>query len=244
MIVDMSSDVSVRTDWCEVWWATQADEQPWHLETLSLAERERRDALWRAEDRARFTVACTLLRVVVSRHLGCSPADAPIHRSCPDCSRPHGKPEVPGTGLHVSLSHSGDRIVVAATYAGPVGVDVEEFSPDLNVPAMAPAILSPAELAEWTGATPDDFYAYWTRKESVLKATGHGLRAPMNGVTVSRPNEAARLLAADGIDGAAAASHMQDLHLGRGYAAAITVLTSAAPRIRTVNAATLLYMSR
>jgi 4'-phosphopantetheinyl transferase len=39
----------------------------------------------------------------------------------------------------------------------------------------------------------DGFLRYWTRKEAVLKATGDGLRVPMDELVVSAPEEAAEL---------------------------------------------------
>jgi 4'-phosphopantetheinyl transferase len=85
-----------------------------------------------------------------------------IVRSCRSCgSDRHGKPHVVvpegRPAVHLSLSRSGGRGVVAVTDVGPVGVDVE----DLHVQGVE-------------GVTTDDLVA-WVRAESLVKATGHGL---------------------------------------------------------------------
>ena len=99
---------------------------------------------------------------------------------------PPGRPP-----LHVSLAHAGDRVVVAATDLGPVGVDVEldscaEFA---GFDAVSLAESERQELAalpsvhRMTGRT-----QMWVRKEAVLKATGDGLTVDPRRVIVSPPS--------------------------------------------------------
>jgi len=88
---------------------------------------------------------------------------------------PDGRPLVPG--LAVSVSHTHNLVVVAATNTGPVGVDIEEVYPR-EVAALARRWFVPAEL-EWMAAQPDELVAFlqlWTAKEAVGKALGQGLR--------------------------------------------------------------------
>src|SRR3546814_7790260 len=40
----------------------------------------------------------------------------------------NGCPQVPGTGLNTSLSHSGTAVAIALTGAGAIGVDIEPAS--------------------------------------------------------------------------------------------------------------------
>jgi 4'-phosphopantetheinyl transferase len=122
-----------------------------------------------------------------------------------------------GTDLHASISHSGDRIVVALTGAGPIGVDVERISP-IEVDALASDVLAPFEKA----SSARDFFVYWVRKESVVKATGDGIVAGLDRVRVSRPSEPPLLLDYPGRSLSSAT--MTDLCPGEGYVAAVTVL--------------------
>jgi 4'-phosphopantetheinyl transferase len=208
----------------EVWWGRPSAELPWHAELLDGAERERRRALRRAEDQARFTVAAALLRLVAGRRLGVAPGELAIDRTCEDCGRPHGRPQLPGTGLAASISHSGDRVAVAITNAAAVGVDVEQVKP-ISVEQLASHVLGEDEAA----ATLGEFFCYWTRKEAVVKATGEGLRMALSKVVVTRPGQPPALLRYG--DRTDLVASLADLDAGDGYAAAVAVLTGAELRI-------------
>jgi len=222
----------VRVD---VWWARPSEAPSWRFDLLHLldkAERDRRSALRRAADQARFTVAATVLRLAAGRLVGVPADRLVVDRTCPDCGRPHGKPRLPGHQIEVSVSHSGDRVVVAATAVAPVGVDVEQIGP-VDQARLADHVLAPGEVA----SSVTDFFRYWTRKESVLKATGDGLRVAMTDILVSGPSQAPTLLRyADRTDITAS---MADLSPGEGYAAAVTVLGVGPQQVRERQAAEL-----
>lgn len=201
---------------CQVWFADLVAERPEHLALLDEVERGRRVRYQRDADRARFTVAAALLRLVVAHETGTEPGSVRIDRSCEQCGAPHGKPRVSGAGPHVSVSHSGDRVAVATTWAAPIGVDVEVIT-ERDVADLGRSVLTDAEPV----SCPEDFYTYWCRKESVVKATGDGLRVPLIGVVVSPAGDPARLVSYQGVPVAAS---MCDLAAGSGYAAAVTVL--------------------
>ncbi|MCX5116654.1 4'-phosphopantetheinyl transferase superfamily protein [Micromonospora sp. NBC_00362] len=81
--------------------------------------------------------------------------------------------------LAVSVSRTAGLVVVAASRAGAVGVDVERIRP-LPALALARRWFPPTELA-WLGDRPEagrtvDFLRLWTAKEAVGKALGRGLR--------------------------------------------------------------------
>ena len=79
----------------------------------------------------------------------------------------------PTGGVYWSLSHSG-RYVAAVVAPCAVGIDIEEIR---NVPDELKNQI--ASRAEWqlpaVDRQPALFFRYWTAKEAVLKATGHGL---------------------------------------------------------------------
>jgi 4'-phosphopantetheinyl transferase len=178
---------------CRVWWADLNDVRAARVELLDGVESARRDRYLRAEDRDRFTLGVVLSRVALGAALGLPPQRVPLDRTCPKCGRPHGAPRVEG-GPYLSVSHSGDRVAVAMSHGGPVGVDVEASGrePGEN---LAAHVLSPAEAARHGTLDAAGFLTYWTRKEAVLKATGDGLAVPMPDLTVSAPDEPPRLLA-------------------------------------------------
>lgn len=210
---------------CQVWWARPGDAREAHLALLDPVERERRAAFHRQVDRDRFTVGAALLRLVVAGHAGADPAALAVDRSCAHCGRPHGKPDAPGTGLAVSVSHAGDRVAVACGRFPHVGVDVEERS-DAAAEELAGRVLAPGESAGTGG-----FFTYWTRKEAVLKATGDGLRVPMTEVVVSAPDEPPAVLGFAPRPELVGRFAMATLHPGEGYAAALAVLRADGPAL-------------
>ena len=96
-----------------------------------------------------------------------------------------------------SLSHSGGHAVLAVPSADfPVGVDLERLRPR-RFDAWPDWVLH-ADEASWLQQHAElaDYYALWTLKEALLKATGQGLaEMPQTGL---RPNgDGGRLCAGD-----------------------------------------------
>jgi 4'-phosphopantetheinyl transferase len=219
---------------CELYLAELGQLLPWHHGLLTGTEEQRAARYRFAADRDRFVLATALLRLAAAAHAGIDPAAVRLDRSCDRCGEPHGRPRLPGTSLHASISHSGDLVAVALTSAGPVGVDVEEIRPRDYEP-LIPRVCGPQERPHVASA--GDFYTYWTRKEAVLKATGSGLRMPMTKLTVTPPGSAPALLA---LDGDPPPCQLMDVTAGSGYAAAIAVLTAAEAPVRMADSAALL----
>jgi 4'-phosphopantetheinyl transferase len=209
-------------DTCLVWWAAVADYRPGHDRLLSDVEIARAGRMHRAEDRTRQRLGAVLLRLAAGSALGEPPERVHVDRTCPRCSAPHGRPLLPGTGLHASITHSGDVVGLALTGVAPVGLDVERIS-DVDVDGLAASVLHPDERAP----DGDAFFTYWTRKEAVVKATGDGLRVPLTAVRVTAPAQRPELLAYPGRDGGLPA-HLVDLRPAAGYRAALAVLTADA----------------
>src|SRR5581483_6699850 len=173
-----------------VWWARPADAGafPGLAALLDGTERERWSGYRRAEDRNRFLVGCSLAKSVAAGELGLTAAEIALDRTCAQCGKPHGKPRLVGSDLELSVSHSGDRVAVAAARGAPVGVDVEDANGrargEDDQAALERYVLSDAEMATYPvgPAVPDaeqrlrNFLVIWTRKEAVTKATGDGLR--------------------------------------------------------------------
>jgi 4'-phosphopantetheinyl transferase len=212
----------------QVWWAARGDVRPGHVRLLDAVEHGRRDRYLRAEDRDRFTIGVALTRLVLGEALDVPPERVPLDRTCPDCDRPHGAPRLPGgTGPYVSISHSGDRIALAVSTAGPLGVDVEAARGELDR-EVAGRVLGSAEVADLERLGParrqSGLLAYWTRKEAVVKATGDGLRVPLTDLHVSAPDEGPRLLAWRGRPGLPGRFRLHALDPGPGYAACLALI--------------------
>lgn len=219
-----------------MWWGEAAAYASWHDSLLDQAERARRDRYMFEADRARFAVAAALLRLVAGRMLGIAPERVGIDRRCASCDRPHGKPSLGAGAPQVSVSHSGDYVVVATCREAPVGVDVEQAARRTDYRALIPHVLDPAEAP--AAADLAAFLRYWVRKEALVKATGDGLVAGLRRVTVTPPDQPPRLLSYEPRPGLRAALH--DLAGRPGHPAAVAVLTSSPLDVTEHDAAPLL----
>jgi phosphopantetheinyl transferase len=121
-------------------------------------------AVWRLQRGAEHPIES-----IAARYLGCTRvtrAEA-------------GKPELEGSELAVSLTHSGDVVLVAVAGAGAVGVDAELLRPDAAGWTLVDHALTVSERARLEAVPVPDraesFLQTWTRKEALLKAAGTGL---------------------------------------------------------------------
>ena len=213
----------------QVWWSRVAplDAVAQWLDTRDLT---RVVALNREDDRARFATGRALLRLVASRLMEVPPQGVRVRMLCPLCgSDRHGRPVVTAVdGVRppqVSIAHAGDRVVVALTMTGPVGVDVERVSatPD----GVADVAWSPAERAaldlQPEGRSSEARARVWVRKEAVLKATGYGLAVAPSSLTVTTGPGDARVLAWAGHEDWAGCLGLMDIDVGPGYAGCVAV---------------------
>ncbi|MGW4032416.1 4'-phosphopantetheinyl transferase family protein [Streptomyces sp. NPDC004838] len=191
-----------------------------HRHLLDAEESARLDAFRRPADRDAFAVAHVALRRLLGDRLGQSPEAVTLERDpCVHCGGPHGRPVVPGDAVHFSLSHTSriaDGMVVIALAPAPVGVDVEAV-PGAGTITDVSSQLHPRERTELAALPTADralaFTRCWTRKESLLKATGAGIGGDLSHVYVGAgPRPAADT-----------GWSLTDLPVDPGYAAAVAV---------------------
>lgn len=215
----------------QVWWASPDLAGPRHERLLNEAERGRLGKYRRPADRARFLAGVALSRLALGELLGVAPERVPLVRECTDCAGPHGKPRLPGGEVELSVSHSGDRVAVAAGGRAPLGVDVEGVHGlGGDHEELVRRVLGPEEREELLQLPPERrahaFFTWWSRKEALLKAAGTGLHTPMTALRVSPPlpGRAPVLLASDAAEVPAAGASLFALCPGDGYVAALAVL--------------------
>lgn len=221
---------------CHVWRLPVVPGRWDAFDVLDEHERARHDRFVQPADRARYRTAHVGVRLLLGGYLGVAPRALRFGRDCRHCGADHGKPAVvePVTTLDFSLTHSGDRVAIAVA-AAPVGVDVQEIEERTDVTAIGSMVLSPPELS-WLRDLPPErvrtaFFGYWARKEALLKATGHGLAVPMAELTLSPPDEPARL-----VEWAAKAPleepvRLRDLAVGPEYTGSVALLTDHPIRV-------------
>jgi 4'-phosphopantetheinyl transferase len=74
--------------------------------------------------------------------------------------------------LHYNIAHSGNWMVIAVSNT-PVGIDIEHINPSFDHTEVLPVCFSNDEASSIQNN--ERFYLLWTRKESLVKATGKGL---------------------------------------------------------------------
>jgi 4'-phosphopantetheinyl transferase len=206
-----------------------ADPAPFEA-SLSAEERARADRFAFPRERARFVVSRGLLRAVLARRAGGTPAGQSI------VIDPLGKPRLGGTcgqgRLRFNVSHTGDLWACALTVGAEVGLDVEEVRPDRSIESIARTYFKRAEADAVLGLEGAGrvaaFHRVWTRKEAWLKARGFGITVALDSFEVSHGAGDARLVATRPEPDEAARWTLRDLDLGPGFAGAVAVEGTAA----------------
>jgi 4'-phosphopantetheinyl transferase len=87
-----------------------------------------------------------------------------------------GKPHLKAGKPFISISHAGALCALAVS-DGIVGLDLEYLGREVKGDSLAHRVLTPEEYAVFRQRheDPEFFFSVWTRKESVMKATGKGL---------------------------------------------------------------------
>jgi 4'-phosphopantetheinyl transferase len=197
---------------------------------LDAGETRRLDRIERMESRQEFLTSRVLVKTLVAELSGVEPIDVRLGYTCALCGEAHGRPIVTAPRaamrVHVSLTHAGQRVVVAASTGAPVGVDVEPIAATgfdgFDAVALTPEERRSLRRLDERARTAARA-TYWARKEALLKASGEGLTLDPATVELARTR-----------------AQLRDLDVGRGYAAALAVLTQRAVRVTVfrVSAAT------
>ena len=82
------------------------------------------------------------------------------------------------------MSHSHNVVSYAVALNYRVGIDIELHDNALNIQELTSLVFTKAESKYFSTLKSDEklefFYSLWTKKESLIKATGQGLSYPIN----------------------------------------------------------------
>jgi 4'-phosphopantetheinyl transferase len=152
---------------------------------LDDAERARAARFHFPEDRDAYVAAHALLRAELSHRADRAPGDWRFLATA------QGKPYLvdPPRDLRFSLTHARGMVAVAIAEGIDVGVDVEAADRRVEDMKLAERFFAPQEAAFLRAldgdARREAFFALWTLKESVVKATGDGLSRGLHGFAVA-----------------------------------------------------------
>ncbi len=172
----------------------------------------------------RFTVAHGRLREIVGAYADTAPESLAFAHGA------RGKPHLAhgAAALEFNLSHAQHLGLIGVARGAAIGVDIEVMRPMAEMADIAQRNFAPAEFDEWRRLPAEQraagFFACWTRKEAVIKATGDGLSMPLDGFAVSvHPAQPARLLEIHGSAEAAAQWTLQSFRPVDGVFAAVAL---------------------
>jgi 4'-phosphopantetheinyl transferase len=198
---------------------------PSQIAILSPSEQQRAAAFRTPALQNLYSKAHIALRQFLSACTGMAPQDLVF------TTNQWGKPAL-ASGPHFNLSHSGDKILIALSATGPVGIDIEQIKPAPPY-EIAPEAFTPEERDLLAHTEPQDraeiFYQLWTRKEALVKAIGRGLDLGLQNITVHSNLAAAQSIAnLSGPLAEAGAWHLFRLPPISGFAAALASQDDAA----------------
>jgi 4'-phosphopantetheinyl transferase len=198
---------------------------------LDASERARADRFRWAADRDPYIAAHALLRATLSRMAGIGAADLRFRTA--KSGKPALDPAQALPDLHFSLSHTRGLAACAVGRPHALGIDAEAWRAPAPI-ELAARYFAPAEarlVAEQAPAErPSTFYRLWTLKEAYLKATGHGLAAPLDSFALSLDPVAIAVATPD----SAAPWHFAEFRPGPAHSLALAVQS---PRPIPVDAA-------
>ncbi|MBN1516580.1 4'-phosphopantetheinyl transferase superfamily protein [Candidatus Sumerlaeota bacterium] len=162
-------------------------EDAW-MRALSPDERERAAAMRHAGARENFMQTRAILRRILADALQTAPETLRF------TAGPQGKPRLAGEthdALNFNVSHTDGLALIALCREARVGVDAERLR-EIEAAKLARRYFAVEERRVIDAAAPErrleTFFAVWTLKEALLKATGEGVTRPLNNFAVS-PHE-------------------------------------------------------
>jgi 4'-phosphopantetheinyl transferase len=91
----------------------------------------------------------------------------------------YGKPFINKSDIDFNISHSGNFAICAISVNSKVGIDIEEIRP-IELTDFKENLTEREWFEIQLSENPlNQFYYFWTRKESVIKADGRGLSLPL-----------------------------------------------------------------
>jgi 4'-phosphopantetheinyl transferase len=155
--------------------------------SLSDEEKQRAAKFLSASKSREFTITRSTLRKILAQTLDCDPSEITI------ANHADGKPYLQyrqgDTRVRFSVSHSADLAMIAVTLDRDIGIDVEKIRTDIDYQTLARRFFSAAEYEAIQDCSEQiqlqAFFATWTRKEAVVKATGKGIAAGLKLFDVS-----------------------------------------------------------
>ena len=152
-----------------------------YLELCNQQERERYERIVHLPTQRNHLLARAMVRTILSRYQDVTPTDWRFVTNQYDC--PFIDPSQNTLDLRFNLSHATGLVVLGVTRGRQLGVDVEWSPRRLKVEEVADSFFAAPEVRAFhrlpAHQQRERFFAYWTLKESYIKARSMGLSIPL-----------------------------------------------------------------
>jgi 4'-phosphopantetheinyl transferase len=187
MPIDEATPLRLERGQVDIWLTSLSGISDHLLHRYEQLMSEDEHARWRrflvAHAQLQHLVARALVRTTLSRYFDVPP------QSWQFAANRYGRPYVTAPRqfrpVRFNLSHTSGLVVCAVAKARAIGIDVENITRDTEFADVAPRVFSPVELSSFRRTAPEMqreiFFAYWTLKESYIKARGMGLSLALDG---------------------------------------------------------------
>ena len=154
--------------------------------TLSCPEAKKANCFASQELNLNYVVHKGLLRWLIAKIIASNPSEILFAEA------PYGKPFLKNTWLRFNMSHSSKWAIYAFACKDEVGVDIEIDDGSVNVISLMPWCFSSDEMEASLMLDPKAqrraFFKLWTRKESLSKCCGDGLRIDFGQINLGLPS--------------------------------------------------------
>lgn len=154
---------------------------------LNEEEKERAGAFRFPALQDRYIRGRGMVRRCLGAHLHRDPADLKFVLG------DKGKPYLENDELHFNLSHSEEKAALAISQIPAVGIDIEQFGREVDIPALSRRCFRESEIKRLEGLTGEDlqraFFWTWTAKEARMKVTGEGFGLEPGKIEISFDGE-------------------------------------------------------
>jgi 4'-phosphopantetheinyl transferase len=166
------------------------------------------------------------LRRLLAACLSCDPGDVAFGYA--PSGKPHLDRKFQSSGIDFNVSHTDGLAVIALSWQGQIGIDVERVRSDRDPRNIARRFFSQREQNELLNLSGPElheaFFRCWTRKEAYIKACGEGLALSLDLFDVEFVADRPAALLATRPDASIADRwQLHDLPVGPGYVAALAV---------------------
>jgi 4'-phosphopantetheinyl transferase len=176
----------LRTGQVDIWLLRLSeaisDELLGFLKLLSQPERTRWQGFAAIDAQLQYLATRALVRTTLSR---CAKVPAQTWQFEENLyGRPHIVYPTQFREVQFNASNTTGLVGCAISIDCEIGIDIENIARAIDPEEVAPSVFSSEELADFRAAKPEDklhrFFAYWTLKESYIKARGMGLSLPLD----------------------------------------------------------------